>query len=125
MNAEPMTTREYEAGRTTVLELHGSLVAATILQLEPLIARFLLRHQPLVIDLAGVSKADSTGAMLLHVAARAARASSPVRIAAPNAAVCATLRACGVLADVACFHSVDGAVRDDAIDRIVDRPPTS
>lgn len=126
MNAEPMTTREYETGHTMVLELHGSLVASTVLQLEPLIARLLLHHhRPLIIDVAGVPNADSTGATLLHVAARAARPSSPVGIAAPNPAVCATLRACGVLSHVDVFHSVDGAVRNDTVDRITGLPPTS
>ena len=120
-----MTTRHYPAGHATVPELHGELVAGNVLRLEPLIVRLLLQHdRSLVIDLAGVESADSTGVTLLSVAARTARASSPVRLAAPGMHLRPVLHARGVLTEVACYHTVDGAVREDAVDRIGDNPPT-
>ena len=126
MDVPSLTSRHYETGTVTVLELHGDLVAGTVLSLQPTVAGMLadLKH-PLVLDLQNVRTADTTGATMLGAVARVAPPNTPVRLAHAPTPLKAALRATGVLGAVLLFNTVDGAIREDPTDLVVHTPPTS
>ena len=112
-------------GHTTVVTPHGDLTATTFTQLEASLAPLLAREQPLlVIDLSQVTTCDTTGLLLLDVAARVAADSTGVlRLAAPPAGVCQALRQAGTMHVIATYRTVSGAVADDLLDLLATPHP--
>ncbi|MBB4743989.1 anti-anti-sigma factor [Actinoplanes octamycinicus] len=118
-------SRRYDAKSVTVLELHGDLVAGTVLKLQRDVAAALAdSDHALVLDLQHVRTVDTTGATMLAAAAQAARPQASVRLAHPPPRIRAVLRTVGVLDAVAVFNTVAGAVRGDAADVLADQPPS-
>lgn len=119
------TSRRYDAGPVTVLELHGDLVAGTVLKLQRDVAGVLAdSDHALVVDLQHVRAVGSTGATMLAAAAQAARPRTSVRLAHPPPGIRPVLRTAGVLSAVATFNTVAGAIGNDAADVLADRLPT-
>lgn len=102
----------------SVLRIEGELTAGTVLHVEACLAPLLQVTRPrLVIDLSRVRVCDCTGATMLDVTARiAADHGGEVRLAAPTAAVCRTLRGAGIMRVAGTYGSINGALRADPID---------
>jgi anti-anti-sigma regulatory factor len=96
----------------------GHLTGATLLQVESHLAPLLREVPPvLVVDLSRVRTCDTTGALILDVAARvAADHDGELRLAAPPAAICRALRQAGTMQTVRTFGTVNGAVHGDVLD---------
>ncbi|GAA2379797.1 STAS domain-containing protein [Dactylosporangium salmoneum] len=100
----------------TVLSCHGSLVAASAMQLETALSQVLLRPQVrIVVDLGAVASMDCTCVMMLRVTAGiAAEQGGTLVLAAPGPAVVHTLREGGTLSSIPTYRSVQAALDDDA-----------
>jgi len=101
-----------------IVALAGHLIGATLLQVESHLAPMLRQVPPiLVVDLSRVRACDTTGALILRVAAHVvADYGGELRLAAPPAAVCRMLRQTGTMQTARTFATVGGAVHGDLID---------
>lgn len=114
---------------TTVVHLAGAVTGETAGVLEhALVEVFAPGTSRIVVELSGVTRCDDLGvAVLAGAAAVAVDRGGEIRLAAPPPCVYAWLRAENLMAQVATFVSVPGAVRAELVELVCapDRHPQS